>query len=236
MPADVAIYYTNDQHGVQSALDRLEQARAGENDLVVDAGDAILGSNTAFRRHEPILARMGRLGYAAMTMGNREFHYLRFVHRWREAERGFPILAANLEDLRATDRWQPTLRVERNGVRIGLVGATPVQYPVGAFWEKLFGFRFLPPEACLPEYVEELRSQCDVVIFLSHLGYDRDLEIAPRLPGVDLILGGHTHTVLAEPDRRGPIPICQTGSHGRYLGKLKLWVGSPMRLEYQLIA
>ncbi|MEW6284423.1 MAG: metallophosphoesterase [Candidatus Eremiobacterota bacterium] len=236
MAADLTVYHTNDMHGREFCLDHLEGAPLGPEALLVDVGDAIRGSNTMFRRREPILQRMARLGYAAMAMGNREFHYTRAVQRWRQADRGFPILAANLEDRRTRScLWQDSLVVERAGVRVGLVGATPVQYPIGAVWERLSGFRFLAPEQCLPPLMEDLRPRCDVLLFLSHLGYDRDRDLRDRLGPVDLIVGGHTHTVLDAPDRDGRVPIVQTGSHGRFLGRLDLWLGDPMRLEYSLI-
>ena len=202
---ELTLLHTNDMHGRVSCLDWLERnlvRYSRESTLLLDAGDAIGGSNTAFRRFEPNLARMTALGYDGMTMGNREFHYLRGILNWREEERGFPLLAANLEDMRGSNRWRRSVRYEKSGLRVGVVGATVVQYPVGAFWERLFGFRFLDPLLCLGAVIEELRRDCDLVVFLSHLGLDQDRRAAERFE-LDLILGGHTHDTTVEPVRVG---------------------------------
>jgi len=218
------ILYSNDLHNHAAPLAWVEKLRS-EHSLLLDAGDAIAGSNTAFRWQEPILWRMRELGYEAMTMGNREFHYFRWVHRWREQERAFPLLACNLQDLRQPQwAWRPYLQRARQDIRVAIVGATPVQYPVGSRWERLTGFRFLDPDICLPPLFESLRPQSDVVIFLSHLGLQADLKLASRGLPVDLILGGHSHDFTPEPIWRGPTALVHGGSNGRYLGEL-LWDG-----------
>jgi 5'-nucleotidase len=233
----LTLYHTNDMHGCQDLLALLESLDRGGDSLLVDAGDALVGSNTVFRLAEPILERMSRLGYRAMAMGNREFHYLRSVHKRRCAQRSFPMLAANLVDLRGgRPFWERSLELEVGGLRVGLFGATPVQYPVGAVWEKLSGFRFLDPARTLPPIAEELASRNDLVILLSHLGARLDREMAPRLPGVSLIVGGHSHTLFTLPERAGDAWIVQTGSHGRFLGEVRLEPGrTPVGIEYRLL-
>lgn len=219
------------------ALDQLVQVPRKPGSLLLDGGDALKGSNTVFHRSEVVLERMSGLGYNAMAMGNRELHYLRQVMRWRRDQRTFPLLAANLVDLRHGDLglWQRSHELEVSGLRVGLLGATVVQYPPRSLWERLFGLRFLAPELCLPPLVEELRSRCDLVFFMSHLGFEVDRELAARLPGVDLILGAHSHHVLTEPFWVQKVPIVQTGSHSRFLAELKLWLGTPTRLDYRLV-
>ena len=61
-------------------------------------------------------------------------------------------------------------------------------------------------------------STCDAVVVLSHLGYRQDLALAASVPGIDLILGAHTHTLLHEPEKIGSTWICQGGSHARFYG------------------
>ncbi|MBT9587894.1 metallophosphoesterase [bacterium] len=219
----VHILYTNDLHNHAGPLAHLEAHRQA-NSLLLDGGDALAGSNTAFRWNEPILHQMRRLGYAAMTMGNREFHYCRWIHRWREQEREFPLLACNLQDLRQPQwPWRAWLEARP---KVIVVGATPVQYPVGSAWENLTGFRFLDPFQCLPPLLEELRPRADALIFMSHLGLKTDLQLAERGVPVDLILGAHSHDFTPEPIWRGRIPIVQGGSNGRYLAEVELEPGS----------
>lgn len=231
--ADLRLLYTNDMHGRTASLDLLARQPRDARTLLLDGGDALCGSNTVYRRHEPVLDQMRKLGFAAMAMGNRELHYLRRVMGWRRDQRRFPLLAANLVDLRHPqhDLWQSVLELHVEDVKVGLIGATVVQYPHGSVWERLFGLRFFQPEDCLPQLVEEMRDRCDVVLLLSHLGFEVDCRIASRLPRVDLILGAHSHTVLQEPHRVAGVPIVQAGSHSRYLAELRLGSG---KVEYQL--
>lgn len=234
--ARLRLYHTNDMHGREDLLDLLESHGREAGSLLLDAGDAIQGSNTVFRLSEPILERMSRLGYAAMAMGNREFHYLRTVHQWRRSQRSFPLLASNLVDLRGgAPLWDRTFECTVGDFRVGVLGATPVQYPPGAVWEKLSGFRFQDPAEVLPPLAEELASRNDVVVFLSHLGARADRALAPLLRGVSLIVGGHSHTLFTVPERAGDLWIVQAGSHGRFLGEVLLEPGTPAGIEYRLL-
>ena len=226
------ILYSNDLHNQgQPCLARVAQLKRPDS-LILDGGDALRGSNTVFRLEEPIVAQMRRLGYRAQAMGNREFHYLRRVQRWREQERGFPLLAANLEDLRNPyGPWQDYSIQEcslgESRIRVGLLGLTPVQYPVGSAWEKLTGFRFHPPEATLRRWLPFLESRCHSVVVMSHLGLPEDRRLAPLFPKLRLILGAHSHDVLEQPERIGACHIVQGGSHGRFLGEILLKYDSP---------
>lgn len=209
--------------------------------LLLDAGDALLGSNTAFRWREPNLELMSAIGFHAMTMGNRELHYLPAVLERRQQERSFPLLAANLIDLwgRQTT-WQEGVTLHCAGLKVGVFGMTVVQYPVGSLYEKLFGLRFLPPETLIEYLVEKYQAEHDVVVFLSHLGVDRDRSLArqiqakPRLR-CDLILGGHTHVFLSEPERYGQTLLSHIGSHGQGYGVWELNSGV-WNFTYQKVA
>jgi 5'-nucleotidase len=222
------LLYTSDLHNHTGPLDRLDFYRRDQT-LLLDGGDALAGSNTAFRWREPILERMRQLGYRAMAMGNREFHYFRWVQRWREQEREFPLLACNLQDLRQPQwSWRSFLEVRQGDLKVGLVGLTPVQYPLGSRWERWTGFRFLDPELCLPPLLEDLRPRVDVLILLSHIGLKGDLQLLERGLPLDLILGGHSHDWTPQPIRRGGTALVHAGANGRYLTELQ-W--NPERLD-----
>lgn len=227
------LLYTNDLHNQVGPLTHMSRWLKPDS-LLLDGGDAIAGSNTAWRWEEPILQWMRRLGYAAMAMGNREFHYFRWVQRWREQEREFPLLACNLEDLLDhRTSFRPWVTVRRGDLRVAVVGTTPVQYPVESFWERRTGFRFLDPFQCLPPLIEELRATHDGVFLLSHCGLQSDLKLAEQGLGVDLIFGAHSHDLTAEPVYRGRTAVVQTGSHGRYLAEME-WEPGRTRLGWTL--
>lgn len=217
------IIHTADSHGTSAVYEQVGGSINRET-LLLDAGDAIVGSNTAFRWHEPNLLTMSELGYHAMTMGNRELHYVPAVMERRASERSFPLLAANLEELWGRSKsWEEGLSLEMAGLKVGIFGMTVVQYPVGSLYEKLFGLRFLPPETLIEHLVSKYQADNDVVIFLSHLGIEWDRRLAeiiaakPELK-CDLILGGHTHISHSEPEIIGNTKICHVGSHSSGYG------------------
>jgi 2',3'-cyclic-nucleotide 2'-phosphodiesterase (5'-nucleotidase family) len=237
---DLTILHTNDMHDRRTVFPWLESYPRGANTLLLDAGDAIRGSNTVFHWHEPMLDLMSRVGYDAMTLGNREFNYLRGVFRRRARQVNFPFVCANVRDLRGkvNDLIAPTCVKSIGGVRVGLVGLTPVQFKDGSPWQTLFGYSFQAPLDVLPARVESLRRECDVVVLLSHSGFKRDVEIARHVKGIDLIVGGHSHTRLEQPEVVEGTPIVQTGCYGRYVGKLQMRIaadGGTRVLDYELV-
>jgi 2',3'-cyclic-nucleotide 2'-phosphodiesterase (5'-nucleotidase family) len=236
----ITLFHTNDMHDSRQALERLAGLARPADSVLVDVGDSLKGSNTRWYWHEPVVEQMNSLAYQVQAMGNREFHYLRRVLAHRQQRRHFPILAANLEDLRqpGDQWWQRTAVVTVGDYRIGFTGATPVQYDEHSPWQRIFGFRFHAPETVLPDVIRQLRRDCHVVVLLSHLGYSEDQRLAPLLGPVDIIVGGHSHTVLQEPTWCQGVPIVQTGSHGRFLGETTLRLsaaGALEGLDYRLI-
>lgn len=204
--------------------------RNPDTDLFLDAGDTIQGSNSAFRWSEPNLGTLTSLKCDALTMGNRELHYLPLVRARRAHQGRFPLLAANLVDLwgRPTT-WQEGVSLERAGCKVGIFGMTVVQYPVGSFYEHLFGLRFLSPETLIEPLVERYQEHHDVVVFLSHLGWDWDRRLAQQLEArkdlkLDLILGGHSHNLFRTPERIGSTLMSHVGAHGTHFG---LWQKDP---------
>lgn len=262
-------------HGRSAALEWLEDTAKAElasgRDLYFDSGDALIGSNTVWKNYEPNLAKMASLPCAAMAMGNREFNYQRRILDKRAAQRSFPLLCANLADLRSDDPVEPDVMAKRTlpvidyggnlhdspqwsalvrkrwipGIclrnsawskefSLVLLAAVPVQYPPGAFWEKIFGFRFF--EACeiLPRIAEYYALRAARIIVLSHLGIDKDEALAPHLPAGTWILGGHTHTTLAEPLEVGGVFIAQTGAFAHNIGILDYNILEPRLSRYRL--
>lgn len=238
---ELTLLHTNDLHDRRAVFPVLEQYPRDRSTLLVDAGDAIRGSNTVFRLHEPILDAMSRVGYDAMTFGNREFNYLRGVLNRRHAQVTFPFVCANVRDLRdkVNHLWQPTLVKQVGDVRVGLIGLTPVQYLEPSYWQPLFGFQFFPPMEVLEPLVASLRPQVDALVLLSHSGFDADCQIARTIEGIDVIVGGHSHTLLETPRRIGGTAIVQTGAYGRFVGKMRLRAkegGAVEVIDYGLIS
>lgn len=230
------LIHTADCHGSQAVYQRIRPLIDDET-LFLDAGDSIIGSNTAFRWTEPNLELLSELGCRAMTMGNRELHYVPWILERRASERNFPLLAANLVELWGRQKtWQDGVSLKFGEVRVGVFGMTVVQYPVGSHYEKVFGLRFLSPETLIEHLVETYQKDHDLVIFLSHLGLDWDRRLAKQLKSrpdlkCDFILGGHTHNELASPEVYGHTLLSHVGSHGSGFG---LWEKHGAKWEFLL--
>lgn len=239
---NITIYHTNDLHNRHEAFDFLSGVGMNGNTLLLDAGDAIGGSSTIFRFHETAIDRMNDLGYHALAMGNRELNYIRWVLKIRAGQAKFPILSANLEDLTGTtgDFYRSHIIKEISGLKVGIFGLTPVQYNDDSNWLPLLKFRFLDPIETSVKMVKLLRKEVDLLILLSHLGIDTDRNIAEKVSGIDLIIGGHTHTLLEEPLKLKDTYIFQAGCYGEQVGKIDLEINQEAGqavtgLKYRLI-
>ncbi|MBQ8673191.1 MAG: metallophosphatase [Bacteroides sp.] len=209
--------------------------------LLLDCGDFSQGSlyYNIFRGEVEIQA-MNLMGYDAVTIGNHEFDYgLDNMARLFRMAR-FPIVCANY-DFTGTVLEGLVKRytvVQRHGLKIGIFGlGTRLEGLVQA--HNYVGVGYREPVAVAREVVDILRDRegCDVVICLSHLGivqgaddssgYDNELAMNTR--GIDLILGGHTHTFMETPevylnaDGR-EVKVFHTGKQGAYVGRVELMV------------
>ncbi|MEO3471006.1 5'-nucleotidase C-terminal domain-containing protein [Roseomonas sp. CAU 1739] len=224
---------------------KAEAAAAGRGVVAVDAGDEFMGS-LFYTQHRGAaeLAVMKAWGCEAMTLGNHEFdngaeNLARFI-----AGADFPILAANI-DTRAepalAGRTRPWWDTTRGGARIAFIGVTTPETPLLSSPGR--NLRFTDPAEAAARAIAEIRATGPAtIVLLSHLGYDVDRRMAAQVAGLDVIVGGHTHTLLAnEPDADGPFPvlvdgpdravrIVQTGAYGRFLGMLDLDVATDGRI------
>lgn len=203
---------------------RLKQAvdtvRAAEpNVVLLDAGDEFQGTLFYTQFKGDVAAEvLDALDYTAFTPGNHEFddgcgEFRRFVERTH-----VPVLAVNLT-LPPVPGGKPLTRpwivVERQGRKIGIVGLVNEETPslASPCKEAVFG----PAETALREAVVSLRAQgVNIVIALTHLGLNVDCELAGRVDGVDVFVGGHTHSLLSNtnPKAVGPYPIVKHSPSG----------------------
>ena len=230
------------------AAARTEAAAEGRGVVAVDVGDQFMGS-LFYTQHRGAaeLAVMKAWGCEAMTLGNHEFdngpeNLARFA-----AGADFPILAANI-DTRAEPaldgRLRPWWETTRGGARLAFIGlATPETPALSSPGRNL---RFTDPAEAATRAIAEIRARGPAtVVLLSHNGIEADRRLAEQVGGVDVILGGHSHTLLAaEPDADGPSPmlvdgrdrtvrILQTGAYGRFLGRLDLDLAADGRIAAQ---
>ena len=225
---DLTILHTNDLHGKMTdrAADIIAREKsAAAGCLLLDAGDAVSSGNVYYRPGgEPVLARMTELGYDAMVMGNREFHFLQAGLKSKVKLARFPILCANI---RGNDREVPpavkqSVSWDLDGLRVAVFGLTVPMITRRMMVSRLSSYYFEDLIETAAEIVPRLRPECDLLIALTHTGFRVDMELGESVAGIDLVVGGHSHTVLNEPAMAGDTAIVQAGCWGHYLGKTEI--------------
>ncbi len=220
------IYHTSDVHDHRTVAAPLNALRAARPGLYVDCGDSLRGSQTVYHRREPVVAELDAARVDAQAMGNREFHYLFGAVRARAALMRHPLLCANLVDTKGRALpFSADLALEREDGgtpwSLRFFGLLVVQYPTGAPWEKLFGWRFLDPLA-VAERIAADTPPGTTLIAMSHLGLPHDRLLAERVPRLDLILGGHSHDTLPQPEYVGGVPIVHAGPYAKFASRTEL--------------
>lgn len=222
--------------GFVRRVNMIKEQRALHPDLLFfDSGDFSQGSGyyTLFKGDVEV-GLMNQMGYDAVTIGNHEFDFglENMARLFRMAN--FPVVCSNY-DFTGTPcdgLVKDYITINRNGLKIGVFAlGAPLKGLVAN--HNCEGVKFLDPAETAKKYVKLLRKQekCDVVICLSHLGWEiseyPDQQFLREIEGCDLILGGHTHTYMPTleyaPDKTGKmIPDDQNGKHGVFIGKLVL--------------
>jgi 2',3'-cyclic-nucleotide 2'-phosphodiesterase (5'-nucleotidase family) len=260
-PSTITILHTNDIHGALDNAPRLttliNQGRAAagkDNLLLLDAGDVFTGTlySTLFQG-EAEAWFMNHDGYDAMTIGNHDFDrgpqgLADFIKRLN-----FPVVSSNMDFKNISPLKtliKPYLIVQKSGSRFGLFGLiTGRTAELSSSGPDVI---FNDEIASAKTTVAVLKDQgINKIIVLSHLGWEADLKLAAAVPGLDVIVGGHTHTLPSEyptviKDGSNPTLIVQGGAQSQYLGQLDIvfnqdgviqnWTGSQLlRIDDKIV-
>ena len=218
----------------RAALVRQERQTA-ETFLLLNCGDISQGTPYYnMFQGEVEMKSMNLMGYDAMTIGNHEFDYGldNMLRLFTMAD--FPVVCANY-DFTGTvleKVVKPYAVLKRGDMRIGVFGLSP-QLEGLVQKTKCEGVKMKDTVESAREAIAALeKKHCDMIIMLSHLGVDPDLKepgewdhtVVPQIQGVDLVLGGHTHTFLSHPvmvkDQTGKeVPVMHIGGNGVYMSK-----------------
>lgn len=194
--------------------------RTGQPTLLLAAGDMIQGNNwTNLFQGRSAIELMNTMKFDVMVVGNHEFDYGVMVLQERLNEACFPILGANVQGLPGL---KPYVIKDLGGLRIAIIGVTTADTPISTNPHNVAGLKFSAPDATVAAALKALRGRADLVVVLSHIGYPEDRALAQKVPGLDVIIGGHTHTRLETPAVVNQTIIGQAWEHAKALGVLDL--------------
>lgn len=225
----VVIISTNDIHAQINKFPGFatfvnQQRGLYPNLFVVDGGDRFSGNvyvDNAEERGQPMVSLMNRVGYDLATLGNHDFDYGQTVLKKRLEEMNFPVICANIQ-AEGSELGQPQghYMFEKAGIRfcffslIEISGKNLIPATNPANLENI-SFRHFSEVA---QENKNLKKDCDVFIALTHLGYTADSVLAVIMPELDVIIGGHSHSLLSEPKMINNVLVTQAGSNLNYAG------------------
>ncbi len=218
-------------------IDSVRRADGAENVLLLHAGDFCQGSIYFSEFGGKVeVDLLNALGYDVVTLGNHEFdNGLEALGDLLDSLK-VPVALCNYDfsPFKAGKYIKPYVIVEKAGLKIGVIGVLCSRLKdmvAGDTGNRLPEFELIPT---VQKYADEIAPLCDLVIALTHIGYEEhnpgdilDQELCAKTRGIDLIVGGHSHTFMTEPaylpnlDGK-PVPIVQTGWMGVDMGEFHL--------------
>jgi len=227
--------------GVASAV-RDENAASGVPTFLVIAGDVLQGTpySTVYRG-EAEFAALNEVGVAAMCLGNHEFDYGQENLRHLIEIADFPVISANVAVAAGVGNGaftEKTVWLEAGEAKILVIGLTTPETPITTAPRNVVGLAFGEPAETASALISQYGGQADVVVALTHLGFENDLALARAVPALDVVVGGHTHTMVEEPAVVGKTSVCSAYEYGMYLGRMDLEVadgGGVVVTGYELL-
>lgn len=236
----ITVVHTNDTHArvkegdgmgfakIASLIHRIKQENP--NTLILDAGDTFHGQTIAtLNQGESIAQIMNIIGYTAMAPGNHDFNY--GFERLVELDglTDFPILAANIKKADGTDLFTPYIISEVGGLKVGIFGLATPETTYKTHPDNVKGIVFTDPVKAASEMTALLKDETDILICIAHLGMDAasvdtSIKVAEAVEGIDLIIDGHSHTVLEQGQMVGNTLIASTGEYDKNLGTVEITV------------
>ena len=242
-----------DNVGIAKVATLVKEARKNDPDLLlVDSGDTIQGTPLEYFHNkrnntppDPMMLAMNALKYDSMTVGNHEYNFGLQVLNKARSEAKFPWLSANTYDTESDkphSHYQPYIVKEVQGVRVGVLGLTTPGIPNWENKPNYAGLEFHETVSEAKNRVQLLRTgeKVDVVVIAMHMGIEEDLRtgipspsqvpnenaalaIAQQVPGVDVILMGHTHRDVGDLFVNGVL-ITQANRWASHVARVDLYL------------
>ncbi|MCL2065293.1 MAG: bifunctional metallophosphatase/5'-nucleotidase [Candidatus Cloacimonetes bacterium] len=233
LPINITIFHVNDRHGRMSAEPYLsykanELRSKGESVMIFDAGDALHGQiETNLTSGSSMVQLMNEVGYNGMVVGNHEFTY--GVDRLLELSSmmDFPLIASNV--MRSgIPVFQEYNIFYYSGIKIGVFGVVTPETSNSMDPRVIAGLDFDDPQETAIRLVTQLKEEgCDFIIALAHLGDSsvsspENRSDALAISGVDLVIDGHSHSLLPVGRTVGNTLIVQAGEFAEHIGVVKI--------------
>jgi len=239
----ITIFHLNDIHGNINNMGKIayivESERAeNPNVFLVQAGDNFSGNPVVDQydpKGEPLLILMNKMKFDAGAIGNHDFDYGKKILKSFIERANFPMLCSNVKS-NDPDFPQPVpyaiLKTE-DGVEIVLLGLIQTESHSGipsTLPDNVKGLKFVNGTDSALSF-KHLKKDNNVFIALSHLGIEGDKKLAGNMGELDLIIGGHSHSLIRNPSLENGVLIAQAGAHADYLGRIDIVVKDGKILE-----
>jgi 2',3'-cyclic-nucleotide 2'-phosphodiesterase (5'-nucleotidase family) len=220
-----------------------------DNVFLLSAGDLFSGDPVVDQYEKPgypMIHLMNELQFDLAVLGNHEFDYGQKVLNERMADANFPFICANIDASNAVlnqpDAYKKlntkggfelfVLGVVETGTKINDDRYIPSTHP-----DKVEGINFPYYKYTIGDYTK-YKSDDNLFVLLSHLGQGSDVKMADQYSELDLIIGGHSHSVIDKPYVQNNALICQAGSKGRYIGQIEIDIedGKVLSKKAKLVA
>jgi len=200
--------------------------RGDDNVLLLDGGDTWQGSYTSLKTQGADMVSAMKLLQPDAMVGHWEFTFGKDRVEELIEEMCYPFLGGNVFDTEWDEQvFESTAFFERGGVNVAVIGQhfpyTPIANPRHMVEGWSFGIR---PDQIQANVIAAREAGAEIVVLLSHNGFDVDQKIAATVTGIDVILTGHTHDAIPQAIRIKDTLLLSSGSHGKYLGRVDLKV------------
>lgn len=199
--------------------------------ILLDGGDVMTGNpitEYAYKGVEggALFEMMNMVGYDAWTFGNHDFDISQKNLKQLTELATFPAVNANIVNSSGEFSLnnKPYIVIEKNEIRIGIIGIMTQGLYNLVNQNNLANLKVLSPVETTQKYIDELLPKTDIILALTHEGVEEDSVLAANVHGLNVIVGGHSHTRLKKPKKVNSVLIVQTGSNCENLGILDLTI------------
>lgn len=226
--------YTGDLGGIHRRAAFVQKSRQSDKNIIlVDTGDMLPGSGGLLRIKADVYTKaLPSIGYDAVGLGDNEVLYMRQNRNWKLTE--VPALCSNITDSKSSlplASRKYIIKTTGSGLKVGIMSVLG-DIIINPEMQKKLGIKVIPPTNALPPIIDELKNKVDILVLISHTGFDTAKRLAEILPEVDVIIAGHPPvSSLDKAARVNNSVIVQSWPGGKRVGRLTMEIGSSDKID-----